>query len=292
VQQLQARNTIEIEKLRLFQLMGVPKSGDVRLTTAFTVAPATFSLAELLASARDQNATVLALKSRENVARLNVRRERGEYTPTLSISTGLSGYTYAYTNPAFPVDQARAQTDASRASCVRSEEVRAALGLSNSLAQCSTIVFTDEMAATLRKQNSQFPFDFTRSPRSISATLSLPLFDGFARELRVQEAQVQQNNLQNQVRATEIQLTSSVTAAYLNLVTAEKTVALQQQNSAKALQELKLMQDRYRAGQATFIDLQESRAAYERAESERITAIYDYHKAFAVLENAVGHPLR
>ena len=28
------------------------------------------------------------------------------------------------------------------------------------------------------------------------------------------------------------------------------------------------------------------------AESDRINAIYDYHKAFAALESAVGHPLR
>jgi hypothetical protein len=31
---------------------------------------------------------------------------------------------------------------------------------------------------------------------------------------------------------------------------------------------------------------------FERAESERINAIYDYHKAFAALESAVGSPLR
>ena len=40
------------------------------------------------------------------------------------------------------------------------------------------------------------------------------------------------------------------------------------------------------------LDLVESRAAFERAESDRINAIYDYHKAFAALESAVGRPLR
>jgi outer membrane protein len=292
VQQLQARNTIEIEKLRLFQDMGIQKAGDVKLTTDFTIAPLSLSLDQLLETARKQNPTVLALRSREHVAALNVKREKGEYTPTLTLSTGLSGYTYAYTDPNYPVAQARSQMDASRASCIRSEEVRAAVGLSNGLAQCNALVLTDATAATLRKQNSQFPFDFTTSPKSISATLSLPIFDGFAREQRVQEAQVSRSNLQNQVRATEIELTSGITGAYLSLNTAQQTVALQEQNSAKARLELKLMQDRYRAGQATFVDLSESQAAYERAESDRINAIYDYHNAFALLENAVGRPLR
>ena len=94
------------------------------------------------------------------------------------------------------------------------------------------------------------------------------------------------------VKARELALTADVTAAYLTLVTAEKTVALQEQNGAKAKQELKLVQDRYRIGATTFVDLTEARATYERAESDRITAVYDYHKAFAALESAVGHPLR
>ena len=52
------------------------------------------------------------------------------------------------------------------------------------------------------------------------------------------------------------------------------------------------MQDRYKIGATTFVDLTQARATYERAESDRINAIYDYHKAFAALESAVGHPLR
>ena len=85
---------------------------------------------------------------------------------------------------------------------------------------------------------------------------------------------------------------ADVTAAYLTLKTAQQTSALQEQNSAKAKLELKFAQDRYSNGQATFVDLTEARAAYERAESDRINAIYDYHKAFASLESAVGRPLR
>ena len=71
-----------------------------------------------------------------------------------------------------------------------------------------------------------------------------------------------------------------------------KTAALQAQNSAKARLELKFMQDRYRSGAVNLVDVTDSRAAYERAESDRINAIFDYHKAFAALESAVGRPLR
>ena len=91
---LQARNQIEIEKLKLFQLMGVQQPANVRLVSNFDVRPTTLSLDELLATARKQNPVVLALRSRQRVADLNVKRERGEYSPTLSLSTGIGGYTY------------------------------------------------------------------------------------------------------------------------------------------------------------------------------------------------------
>jgi outer membrane protein len=289
---LQARNQIEIEKLKLFQLMGVQQPADVKLVSNFAVGPTTLSLPDLLESAHRQNPVVLALRSRQRVADLNVKRERAEYTPTLSLSTGIGGYTYGYVNDNFPVLQAQAGADASKASCIRTEEVRAALGLSNTLAACSSIAFTDTQAAALRAQNSKFPFDFTRSPRSITAVLSLPLFDGFAREERVEQAIVSREDAQLGVRSRELALKADVTAAYLILTTAEKTVVLQEQNSAKAKQELTLVQERYRVGATTYVDVMQARADYERGENDRINAVYDYHKAFAALESAVGHPLR
>jgi len=292
VQVLKARNLVEIEKLRLFELMGIPQPPNVKLVSQFPVTPIGLELQQLIESARRQNPGVLALRSREHVADLHVRREKGEYSPTLSLSTGIGGYTYGYTNANFPVQQAAAQMDAARASCIRTEEVRAALNLSNQLAQCGSMTLTPADEQAIRSGNSKFPFSFTRSPRSLTAVLSLPLFDGFAREQRLQEAMASRSDARYSVRARELALTADVTAAYLTLTTAEKTVALQEQNAAKARQELKLVQDRYQIGATTFVDLTQARATYERAESERINAIYDYHKAFAVLESAVGHPLR
>jgi outer membrane protein len=293
VQALKARNQVDIEKLRLFQLMGTPQPANVKLVDQLSViSTANLNLQNLIASAHDQNPSVVALRSRQHVADLNVRREKGEYSPTLSLSTGFGGYTYGYTNSNFPVQQAAAQLDAERASCIRTEEVRAALNLSNQLAECNAMTFSAADAAAIRQSNSKFPFNFTRSPRSITATLSLPLFDGFAREQRLQEAMANRSDARYSVRSKELALTADVTAAYLTLTTAEKTVTLQEQNAQKAKQELKLVQDRYRIGATTFVDLTEARATYERAESDRITAVYDYHKAFAALESAVGHPLR
>jgi len=292
VQVIQARNQVEIEKLRLFQQIGVEQPPDVKLTTQFTTLTAPPPLAELLASARKSNPVLLALRSRERVGDLNVKRARSEYSPTLSLNTGISGYTYSYANPSFLVQQASANIADSRDTCIRQEEVRAALNLPNNLSDCQSLVLTDQQAARIRSENRQFPFNFQNSPRSISATISLPLFDGFAREQRVQEAQAASDDARFNVRARELALTADVTAAYLTLTTAARTAALQEQNAAKAKLELKFTQDRYRSGAVSLVDVTDARAAFERAESDRINAVFDYHKAFAALEGAVGRPLR
>jgi outer membrane protein TolC len=76
------------------------------------------------------------------------------------------------------------------------------------------------------------------------------------------------------------------------LSTSKQTVALQEENAAKARQELRYTQEQYAVGLATFVDLTTSRTAFAQAETDRINAQYDYYKAFAALESAVGRSLR
>ncbi len=94
------------------------------------------------------------------------------------------------------------------------------------------------------------------------------------------------------VRAKDLALTADVTQAYLTLTTGAQTVALQEQNATKAKEELAYAEERYKVGLATFLDVTTSRGTYEQALIDRVNAVYDYHKAFAALENAVGRPLR
>jgi outer membrane protein len=292
VAQLNARNQNEIDKLRLFQQMGVQQPPNVQLVSNLKVGDPLPALDSILSLAHRQNPGVVALRAREHVADLTVDRERTEYTPTLTLSTGVGGYTYQYRDPNFLVNQAEASTTSARSSCIATQEVRQAVGLPNTLAQCSTIQFTGEQAAQLRAQNSRFPFSFTPAPRSVSAQISLPIFDGFAREQRLQESEVTRENARYKVKSSELALNADITAAYLSLQTAQQTVALQEANAAKARQELDFVQNEYAVGLSTFIDLSTSRTAYAQAETDRINAIYSYHKAFAVLESAVGRPLR
>ena len=291
VQQLQAKNQAEVDQVRLFQQIGIPSKRVILTSTVAANLPVP-SLDSLIAMSQRQNASVRASRFRERAADVGVARARMEYTPTASLSTGIGGYTYQYRDPNFLINQASAQLTAERESCLQTEEVLAALSFPNSLSQCASFTLTNAQAAQIRAQNAKFPFDFTKTPYSITASLTLPLFDGFMREQHVQDASVQRDNARYSRRERELALTADVTAAYLTLQTAQQTVSLQTQNAAKARQELKFVQDQYSVGIATFVDLTTSRTAYAQAESDLITASYDYQKAFAALESAVGHPFR
>ena len=289
VQALQARNQIEIEKLRLFQRLGVDQSPNAQLTSTFTITPPAFTIDQLLSLARGQNPQVVALRAREKASTLSVRQLRAAYTPSLDVSTGWGGYTQRYTDDNALIAGARASAASGYESCLANNFSRAGAGLTTR--PCSSS-FTSADEAAIRRSNDQYPFNFTKSPWSVRAALRLPLFNGFQRKLRVEEAIASRNNTRTQVRARELQLNAEVTSAYLTLNTSVKSIALQEQNAARARDELRLTEERYRVGAATFLDVTQARATYERAESDRINAVYDYHKAFAALESAVGRPLR
>lgn len=289
---LKERNNVDVEKLRLFQQMGVEQSPGVTLTTEFRIDPPTFTLDQLLDLARRQNPAIVALRSRERAADLNTKVAKAEYTPTLSLSTGWGGNSYQYTDPDFLVNQARAGALGNLADCMTQDSIRTRVGLGAYGCTGPSYQFTDAQAAAIRDRNNQFPFRFQRSPLAFSAQLSIPLFDKFAREERVQRAEVERDDAMYNVRAKDLALTADVTQAYLTVTTGLQTVALQEQNATKAKEELAYAEERYKVGLATFLDVTTSRGTYEQALIDRVNAVYDYHKAFAALENAVGRPLR
>ncbi len=289
---LTARNNVEVEKLRLYQQMGVPQPSGVALVTDFPVVPPTFALDSLLDLARRQNPSIVALRSRERAADLDTRVARAAYTPTLSLSTGFGGNSYQYTDANYLVNQAQAGVLASRANCFTQDTIRTRLGLGGVDCTASRYQFTPADADAIRSSNNQYPFKFQRSPMALSAQLSIPVFDGFSREERVERAAAAREDAMYSVRAKDLQLTADVTQAFLSLQTAVQTVALQEQNASKAKEELAFAEERYKVGASTFLDVVTSRGTYEQALIDRVNAVYDYHKAYAALENAVGRPLR
>jgi outer membrane protein len=289
---LNAQNTKEIEVLRLYQLMGVPAVAGTRLEGPLDVVLPSVTLADLLDQAQRANPTIDAARLREQQATRGVAQAKSAYLPSMSLSAGVSGFTLRNTNLDAVIAQQQAGVAASRASCIRTEEVRDAIGLPNNLAQCQAIQWTPEAEQAIRDEQARYPFDFTRNPYGVTASFSLPLFNGFRREADVQQATVQRRNAENTRKQEELRITTEVSAAYLTLTANKQAVDLQEQNARTARTALSLAEERYRAGAINLVELIQARTDFERAETDRINAIYDFQRAFAQLEAAVGRPLR
>ena len=293
VNALTAHNTAVVEKLRLFQLMGVPADTGAVLSTQFNVSQPQFALDSVLELARRVNPDVAAKKSREYAADMNVHSARTLYLPTLSIGTGWGGNSFEYVNPDLLVAQQQSAVVNQYNSCVSQDSIRTRVGLSPlPQSRCGTGSLSADQAAAIRASNNQFPFKFNRNPVGISASLSLPIFNGYQREAQIEQAKIARDNAAYDLRSRNLQLTTDVTQAYLNLVTAAKTVDLQAQNAQKAAEELAFAEESYKVGAKTFLDVTTARGTFEQAQINRVDAVYNYHKAFAALESAVGRPLR
>jgi outer membrane protein len=282
---VQAANQAEIELLRLFQLMGVPMRADsVALGSEFTMTELTSTLDELLAQGRRVNPTLDEVHSREQAAQLAYRSAQSQYMPTLTVFSGLGGYTNQYTDQGFVLGQ-RAQSKQQQCTADAGNDQAA-------VERCSALSLTSLETQQALAENRQFPFRFQRNPFSLGATISIPVLNGFQRELRVQEAIATRNEARNNERAQELLLETEITAAFRNLTAARRTVALQERTAASAREAMRFAQERYRVGLNTFVDVAQARADRERAENDRIAAIYGYHRAYSALEAAVGGTIR
>ena len=130
------------------------------------------------------------------------------------------------------------------------------------------------------------------NPWNLAIQVSLPLYDGFQRNVQTAQARAQEDDIRQAVRGRELAVRAEVSAAYRALIAAYQTIGLQRSNKAASAEALELATQRYRVGSGSYIELLDARVAAERADADYVTAVYDYHKAVAALENAVGRPLR
>ena len=290
---LRAQTVVNVEKLRLFEQMGVTPPLDVanvQLTDSFSVQAPQWQLPDLLTMAAQQNPALEALRAREGAASWSVRAATSSYGPALSLSAGWSGFTQQFTNVDPLIFNGQAAFSSQHQECLDNNQIRQSAGLSPN--DCSVFIWGAANEQQLRDQNSVFPFHFTQQPFQARLTVTLPIFNNFARELSVSNARAQHSDLEESVRAKGLAVQTDVSQAFLTLQTAYRSVGLQDTNLTAAREQLQLATERYRVGSGTFFELLDAQVASLRAESDAVNATYDYHKALAALEAAVGRPLR
>jgi len=290
---LQARQRVTVEKLRLFETMGVPAPTDlsgVTLVDSFPVTEPTWQLEDLLDEAVAANPGLVVRRAQESAARASERAAKSTWLPTLSFSAGWSGFTQQYRN----IDPLIASAQASAAQSVTQCEYvnQWLVNPGGPLADCASLAFTPADEQQIRDQNNVFPFSFTTQPFSASLSISLPVFTQFQRPLEIAQASAQTEDAAEAVRALELTVRTDVSQAYYGLQAAYEAIGIQADNRVAAAEQLRLATERYRVGSGTFFELLDAQLAAQRADADYIGAIYAYHRSIATLENAVGRPLR
>jgi outer membrane protein len=288
---LQARNAVYTERMRLMQMLGVDLDTELQLTTEFEIQELGFTRDQLIDLATQAHPSLRAAEASRNAANMGVKMARTSYLPSLSIGAGWSAFARRAGNADFLVDQAERGISSQRESCNLLNQISAGLSspLPNTPADCSAFVLTPDAEADIRAGNR---LRFDRDPFAVQLSLSLPLFNGLARERQLEEARLTERDASLRVSAERLRLRTEVATAYANLATARQSVALEDRNQELATEQLELARERYRVGVGTFLELQDAETTKARADRAHLAAMYNFHEALAALESAVGRNLR
>jgi outer membrane protein len=89
-----ARSRAGTDKLALFELIGIPTvDTNVQLTTDVAVTQPDFKIDDLIAQAKLHNGGLAASRSNLHVAEIGKKSVRGQYIPSVGLSTGIGGQT-------------------------------------------------------------------------------------------------------------------------------------------------------------------------------------------------------
>ncbi|MEA2723991.1 MAG: outer membrane protein [Gemmatimonadales bacterium] len=297
---VQAENEAKLDLLRRMGVEPPVAITQIVLTDTFPVTTPSFQIDSLLALSDQQNPALRSLRARGQAARLDVRAAKTEFLPSLSLRAGWSGFTQQFTNEDLLLSQSLTSAQSQASDCQYNNQVRSNLSLGGETSNCFAsaglvdggAALLDPVAQQIRNQNSVFPFSYTGQPFGANLTVSLPIFTGFSRSLRLSQARAQEDDAEEEVRARRLQVRTDVHSRYLGLETAFQAIGVQGASREAARDQLRLAQDRYRLGAGAALEVSDAQNAVQQAEGDYVNAVYDYHKAIAALEAAVGRSLR
>ena len=126
-------------------------------------------------------------------------------------------------------------------------------------------------------------------PRSVSLTVTQPLFTGLRTTNGVKIAETAVLAAREVLRNTEQTTLLSAVQAFMNLVQAQALLNLQKQNVDFLSQQGKAAQDRLNVGEGTRTDVAQTDASLAAGQANYDSAVASLNTAIAVYEQVVGH---
>ena len=140
--------------------------------------------------------------------------------------------------------------------------------------------------------SSQFhPRHDTSSDVSASVGVSWNIFDSGVTRGAIEEAEAERDIALLNVQKAEETIDLNLRKAYLNMREAEKRFTSTEDAVAQAREDYYIASERYRAGEGILLDIIDAQTALASAETNAISARYDYARCRAQVENLMGEEL-
>lgn len=131
------------------------------------------------------------------------------------------------------------------------------------------------------------PSDLPRSSY-IGISVSMPLFSGLARPARTAQENLALQNLEQQRKSLEHQISIEVWNAYLKVKEAQERIISNRTFYEDAQENLRIAEGEYKEGVGSMLDVIDAQTAQVSAEESYIEALADFRIARAALKRAVG----
>ena len=126
---------------------------------------------------------------------------------------------------------------------------------------------------------------------SVQLGVSWPIFNRFQREQTIQTRLSSLNSAEATAQDARREIGSSLTTQFAALEAARVRIEITQASVAAATEDLRVVNERYRVGAATILDVLTSQEALATAEVDAVNARFDYLNAKAQIEALIGRQL-
>ncbi len=123
---------------------------------------------------------------------------------------------------------------------------------------------------------------------SVGVVVTLPIFDGFARENALNTAKAKLNKAVQSEGLVSQQIAKEVNQAALMLAAAEKSVEASRKGMEQSDEEFRIIKERFGAGRGIQLEILDAQVALTRARFNAVAALADYNSALAMWLKATG----
>lgn len=123
---------------------------------------------------------------------------------------------------------------------------------------------------------------------NLGLSLNWQIFDGFIKDSRVLQSQIDKSKYQIQLEDKIKQIQTEISKAKLDLNSIETQIRAQEENLKTAKEALRLSTERFKAGITTTLEVLDSQTNYQNAQLSYIISIYNYNNRLLDILNLTG----